>query len=115
MTFRDQTLTDFKNCLLNTGEFAEAVVYTPSGGSPKTVNAIVVRERIESKGPDHTIALSRGAEIYIANDAALGTASINKNNDTVSFPVQIGGTAVVWKVVEIIYHDDAVWRLRVIK
>lgn len=115
MTFKDQTLTDVKNCLLNPNEFAELVVFTPSGGSPKIINAVIVRERLESKGPDQSIALMRGCEIYIANDAAAGAVQINKNNDTVSFPVQIGGSTVIWKVVEILYHDDAVWHLRVIK
>jgi len=115
MTLKSKMQDDAKVAFLNSDEFAESVVYTPNGGSPKTINAIVVRERLESKGPDQNIALSRGCEILIANDAVAGVTSINKNNDKVSFPVQVGGASVIWTVVEILHHDDAMWHLRVIK
>ncbi len=114
MAFINQILTDFKN-ILSTGEFSEAITYTPSGGSPKSLSAVIVRERTDAKGPDHHISLQQGCEIYIANDAVAGVTSINKNNDAVNFPVQKGGTPLDWRVVEIIYHDDALWHLRLTK
>ena len=42
-------------------------------------------------------------------------SNINKNNDKVSFPNQVGGSPVIWTVVEILQHDNAMWHLRVIK
>ena len=115
MAFTDQILADFKNCILNTNEFAEPISYTPGGGSPKTINAILVRERLTSKGPDRGIALNRDCEIYIANDAIAGVTLVNKNNDKASFPVQKGGSPVTWQIVEVMYHDDSVWHLRATK
>ncbi len=61
------------------------------------------------------MSLNRDYEIFIANDATAGVISINKNNDKVSFPIQVGGSLVIWTVVEILQHDDAMWHLRVIK
>ena len=107
-------LTDFKN-ILASGEFAESVIYTPGGGTPKNISAVIVRERTEAKGPDHHISLQQGCEIYIASDAMAGVVSINKNNDTITFPLQKGGTPIDWRVVEIVYHDDALWHLRLTK
>ena len=115
VNFDTKLLDDAKFAFLNSSEFAEVITYTPYGGSAKFINSIIVRERLESKGPDHTISLNRGAEIYIANDAALGVTSINKNNDKVSLPLQVGRSPVIWTVVEILQHDDAMWHLRVIK
>ncbi len=115
VNFDTKLLDDAKLAFLNSSEFAEIVSYTPYGGSAKFINAIIMRERLESKGPDQSIALTRGCEIFIANDAVAGVTSINKNNDKVSFPVQVGGTPVIWTVVEILQHDDAMWHLRVIK
>lgn len=115
VNFDSKLLEDVKFAFLNSSEFAEIITYTPFGSSARIISAVIVRERLESKGPDHTIALNRGVEFYIANDASLGVISINKNNDTVSFPVQIGGSPVTWRVVEILYHDDAIWHLRAVK
>ncbi|MBI5147763.1 MAG: hypothetical protein HZA37_01265 [Parcubacteria group bacterium] len=115
MTLKDKLLEDAKNAFLNVEEFAEGVTYAPYGGSPKGINAVVVRERLEASGPDRGMSLGRECEIFIANDVATGVTSINKNNDKVSFPVQVGGTPVSWTVVEILGHDEGIWHLRVIK
>ncbi len=115
VNFDTKLLYDAKVAFLNSSEFAEVITYTPYGGQAKFLSAIIVRERLESKGPDHSISITRGAEIFVANDAASGVTSINKNNDKVSFPNQVGGSPVIWTVVEILQHDNAMWHLRVIR
>ena len=115
MTLKEQMLTDFKNVFLNSDEFGETISYTPYGSSLLSIKAIIDRERLQADGPDRGMALRRDCEIWIANDATYGVTSVNKNNDTVSFPVQIGGSNVTWKVIEVLYHDDACWHLRVVR
>ena len=115
VNFDSKLLDDAKLAFLNASEFAEVISYTPFGGAAKLLSALIVRERLESKGPDHSISITRGAEIFVANDAVSGVTSINKNNDKVSFPVQIGGPPVIWTVVEILQHDEGMWHLRVIR
>lgn len=115
MTLKSRLPDDVKLLFINTGEFGESVTYTPSGGAPKVINAVVIRERLEPDGPDRGMSLSRGCEVYIANDTAAGISTVNKNNDKVSFPVESGGTAVSWVVVEVLSHDEGIWHLRVVK
>lgn len=113
MTFQDQTLNDAKDCLMNTDEFAEEVVYTPYGGSAKTVDAIVVREQIQKNEQALGQIGERVFELYILNDATLGVTSVKKGQDIVSLPVLIGGSSVNFSVVDIISKDDALWHLSI--
>lgn len=115
MTFKTQLSEDGKNLFLNTDEFAESIIYTPNGGSPKVIKALVVRERLQADGPDQGRVLNRQAEIYVANDAVQGIASVDKGNDTVSFPVFVEGSAVSWKVVEVLGKDEGMWHLAVMR
>src|SRR3989338_1491513 len=115
MTFKTQHSEDGKNLFLNTDEFAESITYTPNGGSPKAVKALVVRERLQADGPDQGRVLNRQAEVYVANDATEGVISVDKGNDTVSFPVFVEGSAVSWRVVEVLGKDEGMWHLAVMR
>lgn len=115
MSLKSDLAKDFIDNFLMDDEFAEDIIYSPKEDYERTIRAVVVRERVQPNEPDRHMSLNRECEIYIVNDAAKGITSINKNNDTVSFPVQIGGDSVDWTVVEIISHDDGVWHLRVTK
>ena len=115
MTLKSQLPEDAKSTFLNSDEFAESITYTPNSGSPKVIKALVVRERLQADGPDQGRVLNRQAEIYIANDAAQGITSVDKGNDTVSFPVFVEGSAVSWKVVEVLGKDEGMWHLAVMR
>lgn len=113
MTLRDQILSDVKNTFLNSNEFAETVSYTPYGSSPRSIKSIVFRDRLAGDGPDRGVALTRRAEILIANDATEGVSSVDKGRDTVAFPLQLGGANVTWTVLEVLSKDDGAWHLEV--
>lgn len=118
MTLKTQMATDMKEVFLNSDEFAESITYTPYGGSAKTINAVILRERLLPNGVDAGRSVGRDAEILIANDSTEGVTSVTyrgPNLDTVSFPVNQGGTAVNWKVVDVLGKDDAAWHLKVTK
>lgn len=115
MTLKSRLPEDAKEAFLNSDEFSELVTYTPSGGSPKIIKAVVVRERLQADGPDQGRVLNRQAEIYIANHATDGVTSVDKGNDTVSFPVFVEGSAVAWKVVEVLGKDEGMWHLAVMR
>ena len=115
MTLKSQFPEDAKDAFLNSDEFAESITYTPNGGSPKVIKALVVRERLQADGPDQGRVLNRQAEIYIANDATEGVTSVDKGNDTVSFPVFVEGSAVPWKVVEVLGKDEGMWHMAVMR
>lgn len=115
MTLKSQLPGDAKAAFLNSDEFSELVTYTPNGGSPKIIKAVVVRERLQADGPDQGRVLNRQAEIYIANHATDGVTSVDKGNDTVSFPVFVEGSAVPWKVVEVLGKDEGMWHLAVMR
>ncbi len=113
MTLKDQMPVDALNCMLNAGEFAEAVTYKPSGGSPKTINALVVRKQIEADEQDQGHVLENQCEVYLANHAVSGVVSVQKGKDVLSFPEQPGGTSIDWFVVDVVSKDDGMWRLLV--
>ena len=115
MTLKSKLPEDAKAAFLNGDEFAESITYTPNGGSPKVIKALVVRERLQADGPDQGRVLNRQAEIYIANHATDGVTSVDKGNDTVLFPVFIEGSAVSWRVVEVLGKDEGMWHLAVMR
>lgn len=96
---------------LNTNEFGEQIIYTPKGGTAKTIPALVDRQRITPAGEDTGRALLNQVEIVIANDAENGVISINKGGDVASLPERVGGTAISWAVVDILGQDEGVWHL----
>ena len=76
MTLKSKLPEDAKAAFLNGDEFAESITYTPNGGSPKVIKALVVRERLQADGPDQGRVLNRQAEIYIANHATIPISAI---------------------------------------
>lgn len=115
MTFKSQLDDDAVNVFLNSDEFAESITYTPSGGSPKTIKAVVSRERVDPDSQARGNVLINQAEIHIAKDSTYGVASVSKGADKVSFPAIIGGSNSTWLVIDIIKHDDGMFHLLVQK
>lgn len=99
------------NIFLNSDEFAEEITYTPNGGSPITINAIVTRSRLDPAEEDGGRILQNQCEIQIANDATDGVTSVDKGNDMVSLPAVVGGDSVEWVVIDILEADEGAWHL----
>jgi hypothetical protein len=111
MSLKAQLPEDSKRIFLNSDEFAEEITYAPKAGSPKTIKAIVVRQRLDSGSEDQGRILRNQAEIYIANDATGGVTSVDKGDDEASFPEIPGGSSVSWVVIDILGTDDGMWHL----
>lgn len=111
MTFKTQMKDDVINCLLNSDEYAEIILYTPKGGVAKSIKSIVDRKRILPAGENSGRTLTNQVEIMIANDPTYGVSSVNKGGDTVSLPERIGGTSKSWVVADILEQDEGCWHL----
>ena len=112
MTFKDNLSTDAYTTFLNTSEHAEVITYTPNGGSPASIKAIVIRQRVEPASEDHGRGLKNEVEIMIANDATYGVTSVDKGNDTVALKKVIGDTSdTIYFLADILSHDDGMWHL----
>ena len=111
MSFKDNLKRDALNSFLNTNEFAEAISYTPKGGTQKTIKAIVNRKRLNPASEDTGRILQNTIEIFIANDSVNGVTAINKGGDKVTLPEVIGGADVNYVVVDILGEDDGIWHL----
>lgn len=111
MSLRDQFSADAIDCFLNIAEFAEDITYTPKGGVAKAIKAVVNRKRIDPASEDAGRILINQCEIFIANDAASGIASINKGGDLVLLAEVIGGPQIDWVVADILSQDEGAWQL----
>jgi len=111
MAFKSDLAQDAAKTFLNSDEFAEDVTYTPKGGVAKVIKAVVNRKRIDPASEDAGRILINQCEIFIANDAVSGIASINKGGDLVSLAEVIGGHLVNWVVADILVQDEGAWQL----
>lgn len=113
MTFHEQAQTDFKNVILNQSEFAEPITYTPKNGSPRTINAVVVRDRLRPDSQVQANTLTKIFELYIANDSVAGVTEVDIRGDTVAVAEQYGGETITMRVVEVLDKDFAQWHVLV--
>lgn len=111
MAFKSDLAQDAAKTFLNSDEFAEDITYIPKGGVAKVVKAVVNRKRIDPASEDAGRILINQCEIFIANDAVSGIASINKGGDLVSLAEVIGGSQIDWVVADILAQDEGVWQL----
>jgi len=112
MTFKDNMKTDFLNITLNILQFGEAITYIPAGGYKKTVNALVIRDNIQTDGDDIGIALTNQAEIYLLKDADNGVVSIDLRDDQVVLN-DMSGIERKARITNILDADEASWHILV--
>ena len=84
-------------------EMTESVVYTPAGGDPVTINAVVDRP-----GPD-PLGGGQAAVIHVQaiNDASLGIDldALDAGGDTITVAERYGGTAKARRIQRLGDHD----------
>lgn len=110
MTFPALALSDFIS-ILNASEISEEVSYIPNGGTAKTINVIVDRKQFDRFSVSDGVALKKTCEIMVANDSDSGVTSITRNHDQVMLAEYPGGTAIAWRVVDIMDVDSISWKL----
>lgn len=115
MTFKTMALADLNSVILNSDEFAESVTIKPYNGTPKPIKAVVFREELQPFDMTQGRGLTKTCHVIISKDATLGVASVDKGGDKISFAETEGGTAIDWRVVDIISDDFGAWNLTVRK
>ena len=112
MSFLDLLQTDAA-VFFNAEEFAESVVYTPSGQSPVMLNAVV------NRNPERDMTASGAPfllvfEVWIANHPTLGLQAITERLDKVALKVRVGDAATRdFRVWQVLTQDPGAWQLEV--
>ncbi len=109
MSFKDQIAVDAK-VFLNSDEFAEEITYTPAGGAPKEIKAVILRYEIAPTEENVYRSLKNRAEIHIANDAEKGITQINKKDDRITLK-DTEGFEHEARINEVINSDKGMWHL----
>ena len=107
---------DMDSIFLASG-FQESIVYTPFGGTAKTINAIVNRGGIRdirdrSFGPTGRGTRQNDIDIKISTHATTGVATVTKGKDTVSLKKnEVDTSNSDFIVASIIGSDAGAWHL----
>jgi len=91
---------------------AESIVYTPFGGTPRTIFAQVVRGEIETVNGINAAAMS----VTVENHATRGInlATMNASGDKVAIKYRPGGTTREYKLMPPADHDAYVLTFRIL-
>ena len=108
MSFKDNLATDVDKVFLNLDEFGENITYTPSGGDPKTIKAIVNRDAFEPEFQEDGRMYRREGVIFISTDSEKGIASPGYK-DTVTF------NSETWAIVSIRNDGMGMAELRIVR
>ena len=109
---------DMGDYFLDVG-FQEDVIYTPSGGSAKTISAIVYRDGLTSTNTSRRVGgdtqskmRNYAISIHIATDATEGIETITVNEDFVALKRRFNDAANSdFRVSGIIEDDEGAWLL----
>lgn len=116
MSFQSVMQNDFRTIMLDTDEFAETVVYTPSGGSPVSIAASIDRERA-LPGMNLTGGRPSGMKtrrVIILNQATYGVTSVKEGFDTMALKLNLDdASATTCRVTKIVDQSVAHWDVEV--
>jgi len=104
---------EFIDVFLASG-FQESITYTPSGGTAKTINAIVYRSGTTQTVPSRrtgasenkTISRRYDVEIHISTDATSGIQTVKINADKVALKRRTNDTSNTTFLVRGIIQED---------
>ena len=111
-------MEDMTDIFLDAG-FQEDVIYTPEGGSAKTISAIIYRDGLTSTntsrrvgGDSQSKMRNYAISIHIATDATEGIETITVNEDFVALKRRFNDAANSdFRVSGIIEDDEGAWLL----
>jgi hypothetical protein len=100
--------------MVHTDVFGETITYTPSGGSAKSIAALVDRTPLRPTEHGGQTVPQNMTEIWIINNATTGVASVKPGFDTVALKAKLSDAATTtMRVTKLLYHDAGTWRLEV--
>ncbi len=114
------TLQDDMDTIFLDSGFQESVVYTPSGGTARTINAIVFRDGSMAgssgsrSGALTNATLSRyyKCEMLVSTDATNGIDNPTIQEDTITFNKNVNDTSTVtWVIKGILQEDGGAYRI----
>lgn len=107
MSLRTTIANDATAVFCNTSDFAETITYSPYGGSPRSIAAVVMREQAQEFAPDGGTTSLPVWQICVANDGAtgVGSAEINVGRDKLTFPPRDNENPVAKTITSIIFQD----------
>lgn len=113
MTLRQMIIDDAATVFCNPSEFAEAVVYHPhrfygaEERSPRTINAVVMREAIAVISEDGDTVAPMW-EVHVANDSTLGISSdeLDLGGDKISLVPRVGKTPELRSITKLLGHEE---------
>ena len=118
MGVKDALLNDAKKFLLDVETFAESVTYYPHvdyGGtaSSRTINAMVVRNQIQTFDADGGEVIVPSFDVYVANDPVSGISAneINTGGDQIALPVREGKTAEKRSIMHLVNQDHGMLQI----
>jgi len=110
MTLAARIVTDSTAVFLQSGHFAESVIYYPhrfgTAATPRIIDAVVTRNQVATFNPDEQIVPE--FEVRVANNATTGitSAEVNTGGDMIKLAVRIGETATKRAVQYMTEHDE---------
>lgn len=113
MTLRDLMTSHVSSVFLNTDQFAEAVVYSPynypgrSARDDRSINAVVIREQIETVGENDSVTVLPMFEVHVANNVTTGLTGdeLDMGGDRLLFPTRDGMAATYHTITRLITQD----------
>lgn len=110
----DAILNDATFAFIDPDVFGESVVYTPDGGSDRTINAVVDRSPPRPLPEQPRGNPSRMIEVWVANDSTRGIAAseLKLKDDTITVSDRLGKSATAHRIVQLIEADEGMLRLK---
>lgn len=102
MTFKESIASDLANVFLNDDEFADEIIYTPSGASPSTIKVVIQYGQEDNPG--------RGTVSSVA-DVLVSKADIS--NPQYGDKITIGSD--IWSVITVLAKDSCVSQISIRK
>uniref|UniRef100_A0A6M3LZJ6 Tail protein n=1 Tax=viral metagenome TaxID=1070528 RepID=A0A6M3LZJ6_9ZZZZ len=100
---------DMDNIFLDAG-FEETIIYTPSGGTAKSISAIVYRQGAKESSSNRRLSNAQNRtydiEIDISTDVTNGIANVTTREDKVALKREIGDSTNTTFLVKGIIQDD---------
>ena len=112
MSLRDLMADDLADVILDTDDFGEVISYTVSGGSPKSINALVSRRPSRVGRNGEQLFPENLVEVLISDDATDGIATVTTSADLMSFKLNLADSAETeFRVTKILEQVSGRWKL----
>lgn len=106
---KDMMAEDALNVFCNVSDFAETVVYYPRSGTPRSIDAVVIRDQITAVAEDGNQTNLATWRVHVANDTTLGISSteLDTGGDMISLSPRDGQQPKRKSILQLLLQDNA--------